>query len=46
MAQSDGITSDTASNMTHMMDFLPDLSWTGCVNHIIQLVIKARIYIV
>jgi hypothetical protein len=41
MAQRDGITSDTASNMTHMMDFLLDMSWTGCVNHIIQLVIKA-----
>ena len=35
-----GIVSDTASNMRKMMDYLPELSWAGCVNHIIQLVIN------
>ena len=38
-----GVVSDTASNMTCMMGYLPELSWVGCTNHIIQLVVNVRI---
>ena len=35
-----GLCTDTASNMTSMMTFLPNLVWNGCLNHIIQLVVN------
>ena len=35
-----GLCTDTASNMTSMMNYLPDLIWNGCLNHIIQLVVN------
>ena len=37
-----GVVSDTASNMRAMMNFLVDMGWSGCLNHIIQLVIRLR----
>ena len=35
-----GLCTDTASNMTSMMNYLNDLVWNGCLNHMIQLVVN------
>ena len=38
-----GVVSDTASNMRAMMNFLVDMGWSGCLNHIIQLVVNVGV---